>query len=365
MSIRTRIGNVTWVICLGIMTFVLTASLWIRRTYGILSLAMADVYFRNGLQNKRTLFVKYVMFPTAVVFVTALTVHIVCKEIDRRRAAYSFAFMMMLSVCIAAGVLDAGAYFSRQHRLKKEQWYDTEDVVVHALGSIDGVSYTNSKEALERSYQSGKRLLECDLILTSDGQVAACHDWEFWNRETNKADSVDEGYVPTLDVFMNHKIMGKYTPLSGDDIVLFLRDHPDVYIITDTKYAEPEDIKEEFQALADTAIRNDCEEVLDHFVVQIYHMYMHGIVDEIYPFPNYIFTLYQEGYRGEEDKMQEYAELCLLANVDVITMNAKFYRDGLSDICEQYGLHMFVHTVNNDDEIRAFHEQGIGVYTDN
>lgn len=364
MSIRTRIRDAVWVILLGTMTFVSTAALWIRRTYGILSLAMANESFRNGLENKRTLFVKHVILPTAVVIGIILMVHIMYKGMNRRRAAYVSAFLLLLSVFASLIILDAGPYFSRLCRLGKGQWYDTDNVVVHALGSIDGVAYTNAKEALEYSYQDGTRLFECDLIMTSDGQIVACHDWDFWNRETYQEDSADENYIPTLDVFMSRKIMGKYTPMSGDDIVQFLRDHPDTYFITDTKYAEPEQIKEEFQALVCAAERNDCKETLDRFVVQIYHGYMYDIVDEIYPFPNYIYTLYTEGYRGEADKMQQYAEFCMLHDIDVITMNADYYQNELSDICERYGIQMFVHTVNDKDEIRVFHESGIGVYTD-
>lgn len=365
MSIWAKIGNAAWVVFLCIMTFVITAALWIRRTYGTLIFAMVNESFRNGLQNKRTLFAKYVVSPTVVIFVGLLIVHIVCKKMSKRRAAYISALLLGLSIFAAVMILDVGSYLSRQHRLAERQWYNIDNVVIHALGSIDGVTYTNSKEALEYNYEAGKRLFECDLIMTADKQIVACHDWEFWNKETNQDDSMDEDYIPTLDAFMSHKVMGKYTPLSADDIMQFLKEHPDMYIITDTKYSEPEEIKEEFYALVDAAARNDCVEMLDRFVVQIYHMYMLDIVDEIYPFPNYIYTLYSEGYRGEEDKMQQYAEFCMLHDIDVITMNAKYYQDGLSDICEWYGIHMFVHTINADDEIEAYREKGIGVYTDN
>lgn len=341
MSIRTKIGNAAWVVFLCIMIFVITAALWIWGTYGTLTFAMVNESFRNGLQNNRMLFVIYVVLPTAVIFVILLIAHIVCKKKNKRRAAYISAFLLGLSVCAAVMILDVGSYLGRQYRLAGRQWYNIDNVVIHALGSIDGVTYTNSKEALEYNYEAGKRLFECDLIMTAD-----------------------EDYIPTLDDFVSHKVMGKYTPLSVDDIMQFLKEHSDMYIITDTKYSKPEEIKEEFYALVDAVARNDCEEMLDRFVVQIYHMYMHDIVNEIYPFPNYIFTLYSEGYKGEEDRIQQYAEFCMLHDIDVITMNTKYYQDGLADICEWYGIHMFVHTVNADDEIEAYREKGIGVYTD-
>ena len=365
MNVRTRISNVAWMIFLCIMTFMLIAALWIRRTYGTLSFAMTDESFRNGLQNKRTLFVRGVLLPTFAVFMALLIIQITWRKLNRRLVTVVSALLMIVSLGVSVVILDATSYLKRLYRLNQEQWYDIDNAVVHALGNVDGVTYTNSKEALENSYRDGRRLFECDLVMTSDGKIVACHDWELWNRETNPDDSAGEDYAPTLETFMSHKIMGKYTPMSGSDIVLFLKEHPDAYIITDTKYAEPEKIKEEFDSLVDIAIENDCEKLLDHFVVQIYHEYMYDVVNNIYPFPNYIFTLYAEGYRGEENKMQQYASFCMIHNIDVITMNAEYYQSGLTDICDRYGLHMFVHTVNEDDEIKAFHEKGIGVYTDN
>ena len=79
------------------------------------------------------------------------------------------AIFMVISVCVAAVSLDAGFYLRRQYRMSQEQWYDIDNVVVHALGRIDNATYTNSREALENSYQNGSRTLECDLIVTSDG----------------------------------------------------------------------------------------------------------------------------------------------------------------------------------------------------
>lgn len=365
MSIRSRIGNMIWIAFSCTAAFILTGAVWIRRTYGVWSLAMADEAFRSGLRNKRTLFAKYVILPTVILFFILLVIHKMWKKPNRRIVTYATAVCVALSVCFAAVSLDVGFYLSRQHRMNQEQWYDTDHVIIHALGRIDDAVYTNSREALENSWQKGNRLLECDLIMTADGQLVACHDWEFWNRETYGKSSPSGEYIPTLDVFMNSRVMGRYTPLSGEDIVVFLREHPDAYIITDTKYAEPDLVKEQFQALADVAAKNGCQDTLDRFVVQIYHRYMYDMIDAIYPFPNYIFTLYSEGYRGEEDKMKEYAEFCMLRNIDVITMNAKYYHDELAGICSQYNIQMFVHTVNDENEIRAFHDKGIGVYTDN
>lgn len=369
MESHNKIKKIVWTVFCSISTFLLTGTIWIRRTYGVLALAMVSESFRGGLKNKRILFVKYVMVPTLVVFLVSLIVNRWLKGSHRRSLTYVMGGLMAVSIGAAVIGLDVGAYISRQYGLSRQHWYDSDDLVMHALGSIDGIPNTNSREALENSYQQGNRLLECDMIMTSDWELVACHDWVFWNRNTEvekpSGGGQNEIYIPTLEVFMEHKFLGKYTPLSFADLALFLKEHPDAYVITDTKYVEPEEIKVGFQELVDVIRENDCEEVLDRFIVQIYRGYMHGLIEQIYPFDNYIFTLYKEKYDGGEEKMEEYAKFCMLYGVDVITMEAKYYHDELLDICNRYGLRLFVHTVNDPEEIAAFREKGVGVYTDN
>lgn len=107
--------------------------------------------------------------------------------------------------------------------------------IAHAGGQIDGYSYTNSKDALENSYQFGFRNFEFDLIQTSDDKWVAGHDWEYWAKETGKdvADPSSKNYIPTFDEFMKTKIWDRFSPLSLDDIIVFFNEHQDCNLITD------------------------------------------------------------------------------------------------------------------------------------
>ncbi len=359
-----KVKDKIWIVFAGISTFILTGAVWIQKTYGTLIFAMVNESFRGGLKNKKSLFAKEVLLPTLIVFFILFFVNKVLKKTIQYRMMYVMGGALVISVWIAFAVLDAGSYLNREHRMSREQWYDTDYLVVHALGSIDNVHYTNSREALENSYQNGNRLFECDMIMTADAKLAACHDWEFWRAHTSLEMSGEEDYIPTLDTFFGCKLMGKYTPLSVEDIMVFLKEHPEVYIITDTKYVEPDEVITQFKELVSIAEKIDCRQVLDRFVVQIYHAYMHDIIEEIYEFPNYIFTLYCEGYDGGADKMKEYAEFCMLHNIDVITMHERFSRDELLDICSQYGIRLFIHTVNDQNKIELLRSKGVGVYSD-
>lgn len=61
-------------------------------------------------------------------------------------------------------------------------------------------------------------------------------------------------------------------------------------------------------------------------------------MEEIYPFPNYILTLYQTGFSGSEEEMESYAGSCMAHDIDVIAMWADLYSEGLMDIANRYDL---------------------------
>ncbi len=348
---------------IGIAILGCASSIWVRNTYGELLIATTNESFRNFFANKRSLFLMQVCIPSFFVFISFVFIGIV---VLRKRLGgkikYIFAYsigLALLLLIIGGCVLNAGEYFERYIHLKDTQWYDQDRVVIHALGMIEEDTYTNSKEALEKSYNMGNTIFECDMILTADNQLVACHDWNSGFQE-----GFSDENIPTKEAFMDAKIYGEYTPLSIVEIVSFMKTHPEVYVITDTKNGEEEYFQKQFQEIVDAAIDAECEEVLSRFVIQIYHPYMYADIEEIYHFENYIYTLYQRGYRGDLQEMEEYAFFCLQNGIDVITMNEEYYSDELKEVCDRYGLQLFVHTVNDETRKAMFLEKNIGVYTD-
>ena len=59
-----------------------------------------------------------------------------------------------------------------------DDWVTSNPLIAHAFGGIDDKTYTNSLEAFQTNYDKGFRVFEVDLILTSDGGLAARHDWQ-------------------------------------------------------------------------------------------------------------------------------------------------------------------------------------------
>lgn len=112
---------------------------------------------------------------------------------------------------------------------KKEFKPSIDRYIAHAGGSINGVKYTNSKEALDYSYAQGFRLFELDIIETSDGTYVAAHDWNHWAKETGY-----KGPVPvTLAEFKKHKIRDMYTTMDIQAINQWFGAHPDAILVTD------------------------------------------------------------------------------------------------------------------------------------
>ncbi len=101
--------------------------------------------------------------------------------------------------------------------------------IAHAGGSIDGIKYTNSKEALDYNYAQGFRMFELDISETSDGAFVATHDWAHWAKETKYL-----GPTPvTRAEFLKHNIRGKYTVMDMKGINEWFRTHPDAVLVTD------------------------------------------------------------------------------------------------------------------------------------
>lgn len=342
--------------------FLLAGSIWIKKIYGVLLAATAEWRLTGFLHDKRRLFLIEVCVPTIIFW---LLITVVNQFVIRRQLITEKIRSVILVLCggimlvVAAIESDLFSFITFQYHFTQRQWYDENRVVIHAFGAIDGLAYTNSREALENSYAGGNRVFECDMILTSDQKLVACHDWN-----TGMQKGFSEENIPTRELFMNTKIYDKYTPMSIDEIVIFMKEHPDVYLVTDTKSAEEEYYQIEFQQWIDTAEEYSCEDILERVIVQIYHPYMYGDIKRLYPFKNFIFTLYAEGYTGNPEEMKEYAKFCRLNQVDVITMRADFYTDELNEICKAYEVQLFVHTVNEQEDKNYFMERNVGIYAD-
>lgn len=232
-------------------------------------------------------------------------------------------------------------------------------LIGHAFGIIDGIDYTNSLEAFYAAYNRGVRIFEVDLQMTSDGKLVLIHDWELFQKYYG------EKIIPTEKVFLETKIFGKYTPLSFEDLFKIMRQYPDIFIVTDSKYLEQDIIKKQFEEIIRISNEKGFKEELDRIIVQIYNENMYKVLNEVYEFKNIIFTLYQ---RWDGKSLNEFEKICMWCDsnqINQITIWNYLFNKKVYSIAQKYNIDIYVHTENNIKNAKKFLGRGVkGIYTD-
>lgn len=119
---------------------------------------------------------------------------------------------------------------------KRDLNLDNYTLIAHAGGQIDDSIYTNSLEAINLSLNKGFKYIELDFLKTSDGHYVAVHDWKKWLNFTDYNGELP----PTLENFKKYQILNKYTPLSIYDVNKWIRNKPEIILVTD-KVKSPKD----------------------------------------------------------------------------------------------------------------------------
>lgn len=238
-------------------------------------------------------------------------------------------------------------------------------IVAHGMGAPEmwdeGSAPLNCLEGFLTQYEAGVRVFEADLRLTRDGKVVLRHDW--W--PTDWQDGINGAAIPTLDEFLAKPILGRYTPLSFRDLLLLLERYPDVCIITDTKFTDSDVIYIEFDSMLADAQELGLTRLFDRIVIQLYNRVMRQCLENIYPFPHRIHTLYLEGFDQTEDAFRELAAYCSAYGIEGITMNSLWWDASYAPIAREFGINVYVHTVNDPAAALALLESGVNaVYTD-
>lgn len=212
---------------------------------------------------------------------------------------------------------------------------------MHAMGGIDGDDYTNSLEAFKFHYERGRRMFEVDFALTKDDKLVANH-----SRRINISQQE----------FLGKKILKKYTPLSLERIIDLMLEHPDMILIIDTKENFSEII---FKIIE--LVKEKNEILFNRIIPQIYSENTYDKAMAMYPFKEVIYTLYQG--RAKDDEVIKFIRKT--DNIIAVTMSKTRFSKKIAKGINSVGIRVFVHTVNEVNEISAFIQKGAaGIYTD-
>lgn len=219
--------------------------------------------------------------------------------------------------------------------------------VAHAMGEIDGHTYTNSLEAWRANYERGCRLFEIDLWMTSDRKLVAFHNG------LEAAFDLPLGFAH--DDFMRSRILGKYTPLDSDRIAQLLTEKADWTVVTDTK----SDFRASLEVLCGSLkARNlSCAE---RVIPQVYRPRTELPAAEALGFRRVILTI----YLGRSENREIVAIARANPEIVAVTMPPARATTEMVRSLEEAGVRCYVHTVNGE-AILGHLERGIwGVYTD-
>ena len=221
--------------------------------------------------------------------------------------------------------------------------------IIHAGGTVDSFVGSNSLEALENSYALGHRFMEMDFVLSSDGIPVCLHDW------SNYYSSTLSDMPITAEEFLQVKIFDAYTSLTLDTLVLWLAEHPDVYIVTDIKEDNVNVLRH---------IANEHPEIVPRLIPQIYQYAEYAPVRAM-GYSNIILTLYrlptyEEKINGKQNAQFAKSHGLLAVTADVTLAKQSFVRAfAAADVP------LFVHTVNDPAEQEILRAMGVsGFYTD-
>lgn len=204
--------------------------------------------------------------------------------------------------------------------------------IAHALGDIDGVDYTNSREALEESLHEGYRCVEFDLAQDRNGQ------WILRHENQNSA---------------------PYHQLSLTEFLTILAQHPQVTAIVDTKKRTQSTLDHALEALI-MEVSTIKPSLVNQLVIQTYSFEQYLSVSQHQPFPSVLLTLYGTSYT--EDQVVAFAKE---AKVKVITMPWTKANPTYIHRLQEAGVIVYVHTVNSTTIYARMLAMGVqGIYTD-
>lgn len=220
-------------------------------------------------------------------------------------------------------------------------------IIMHAGGFIAGVNYSNMMDAVKYHYDQGRRYFELDIERSTDGKLVLIHDFGGYQ---SKFFNVTENKSFTLKEFLDFESVHGFEQMEMENLVNFLRDHKDAYVVTDIKDKNVETLKE---------ICEVSPETMDQIIPQIYTFKEYNEVKAL-GYKNIILTLYKIKSSDREiidfvKKNQLYAVTISRSRLD-----SKLFKE-----LKKTNVKLFTHTVNSMDELKKYKEKGVvGFYSD-
>ena len=196
----------------------------------------------NGTPNSILyLFVRYLICPviaysTCVIFILMIITYL--KYFNKLllsnilNLVYKNSKILIISFIVLMALFMTINFFRPQTRHKfynsTKNMIDSNSLIAHACGQIDGKDYTNSLESLLLAIRNGYKFIEMDLRITDDNKIVAIHDFNQFIRMTGNANLNN-----VFQDIIKQKIYTQYTPLTGEKINELFKKNKSLILVTD------------------------------------------------------------------------------------------------------------------------------------
>jgi len=234
-------------------------------------------------------------------------------------------------------------------------------IIAHNMGGE-----VDSKEGFENAYTRGTRLFDADLRFSKDGELILCHEWDrligyfSFSKEDIyyndlKVGQVERSLLPSKEEYCQTKIDNKYTMISFADVVEYMKEWGDIYIVCDAK----EDVEETYSTICKIADYNP--DVLNRIVVSLYREEDFDIVKSIYPFKHFAIRQYENLPRSAD----EIINICKEKQINIVNVGTAYCDTDTIKAYKKNGLFVYAAVVNDISYFDMLRETGVhGIVSD-
>lgn len=244
----------------------------------------------------------------------------------------------------------------------------SSDYIVHALGGEEDRSYINSIDMLDKAYKEGLRVFEADISFTSDGVLVLAHsgednvwsknDWEkrlgqkypFDDESVKDYECYDvDKHLCSYEVFKSFKIQGRYTANSFAELLDYMEEHEDMYLMVDAGHRSYADAKAYYEAIVEAA--DGRTQVLDRLIAGGQTTDMVKAAREAYDFP--LINLYFDKDENRESiiySAEDFVRYCDAESITSLSIAKDVFTEEVAKVISDSDLIIYVFTENDESE---------------
>ncbi|SEP77751.1 Glycerophosphoryl diester phosphodiesterase family protein [Lachnospiraceae bacterium NE2001] len=285
-------------------------------------------------------------------------------RINKGNGALAIVFLVLVFLLSGCGEVDETEELMADYRAAVA----SSDYIIHALGGENEKFYINSLDMLDKCYQAGYRVFEADVSFTSDDVLVCAHsgennvwtrnDWElrlgqeypFEKEQVLASNGYDiEKRTCTYDTFMTFKIQGEYTATSFGELLDYMEDHTDMYLMLDAGHRTYEDTKKYYEKVVTEA--GGRTDVLDRIIAGGQTTEMVKAAREAYDFP--LINLYFDNDEKREEMIydpEDFVKYCDEEGITSLSCDKDTFTGEAAKVLADSDLIIYVFTINDSAE---------------